>query len=660
MLKPVLRNAAIVLIAWTGLDSMHAGGILSHRPARPLPEPSDRPMGEGPARFVDGERGDDGNDGSKDKPWRTIRRSVMRLNAGDTLYLRGGVYYEQVSFSNLYFAVTGAEGKPITVRSYPNELVVIDGGFREFAERPEECWEPAPDGVEGECRSTRTYPNISRALGHFADSMIPLHSYRSIADLRAQTEAVTRVKGKRQPFYFGPGLWYDGGTGRIHVRLSHTHIRAFAPNNYRGETDPRKLPLVIAGYNSRPLRMEGTRHFRLQDVVIRGGGANTVLIRQAEDLEFDGVTLYSGHRGIRVETTGGLRVTNTALRGHMPPWGSRTTSKYLTLDSHLFVPVGTYDVRKGKRKYLSPPCRDFEIAYCEFTDGHDGPYLGGVKRLKFHHNLVDNMNDDGLYLSSWGPPGEEVHIYQNWLSRCLSVFAFGLGRGSESEPGSGVHIHRNVIDLRGPVPYQHPGPESPTPVANTARLCGDHGGPLWEPMMIYHNTILSQKQGWRGYYGFGWGGHLGGPKRRVFNNLFCQSEGLPGLHFSGGDCDFQADGNLHWGVREGPLWKGDFFAKFRQSRAFEESKEQYPPGWGANDLFTDPKFIDLRENWGEMSNLGLRKDSPAIDTGGTIPLEWPDPLRESDKDKPDIGAFPHGHQPWTVGVRGRIPICRGN
>ena len=118
MLKPSCRNAAFVLIAWMSLASAYAGTFLSHPPARPLPKPSDRPMVEGPARFVDGERGGDGNDGSEERPWRTISRSVMRLRPGDTLYLRGGVYYEQVSFSNLYFAVIGAEGKPITVRSY--------------------------------------------------------------------------------------------------------------------------------------------------------------------------------------------------------------------------------------------------------------------------------------------------------------------------------------------------------------------------------------------------------------------------------------------------------------------------------------------------------------------------------------------------------------
>jgi hypothetical protein len=39
-----------------------------------------------------------------------------------------------------------------------------------------------------------------------------------------------------------------------------------------------------------------------------------------------------------------------------------------------------------------------------------------------------------------------------------------------------------------------------------------------------------------------------------------------------------------------------------------------------------------------------------------IPAEWPDPLRDSDEGQPDIGALPHGAEPWGVGIDGRIPL----
>jgi hypothetical protein len=52
----------------------------------------------------------------------------------------------------------------------------------------------------------------------------------------------------------------------------------------------------------------------------------------------------------------------------------------------------------------------------------------------------------------------------------------------------------------------------------------------------------------------------------------------------------------------------------------------------------------------------LEKDSPAIDAGQPVPEKWPDPLRASDADKPDIGALPFGGKAWGVGVDGRIPL----
>src|SRR5690242_18573441 len=94
----------------------------SHPPVRPLPSPSTRPMDKGPARFVDATRGKDSNDGSEKNPWKTINHALTLLSAGDTLYLRGGIYHE-----NVYCAVAGKPDAPITIRSYPGERAIIDG-----------------------------------------------------------------------------------------------------------------------------------------------------------------------------------------------------------------------------------------------------------------------------------------------------------------------------------------------------------------------------------------------------------------------------------------------------------------------------------------------------------------------------------------------------
>ena len=75
---------------------------------------------------------------------------MKQLAPGQTLYLRSGTHYETVMM-----AVSGTAAKPITIRSYPGELAIIDGGYREFYERPAECWEPFGGGGMWEYRSAK-------------------------------------------------------------------------------------------------------------------------------------------------------------------------------------------------------------------------------------------------------------------------------------------------------------------------------------------------------------------------------------------------------------------------------------------------------------------------------------------------------------------------
>lgn len=613
------------------LEAAEESQPASHVRLRSKHAPNDRPLPQEGLLFVDATRGDDAGEGTLASPWRTIAKAIEHIRPGQTIVLRAGTYYEQVRIS-----ARGTADAPITLRAFPKELVILDGGFPEFIHKPTESWEPVPDGAPQEYRSVQKYPGMDRVVGNFGDSLLPLNAYREAADLRAENEAPLTNEGDKEqppPCYFGPGVWYDKQSERIHVRLEHTHLPAFGNDNYRGATDPRQLPLVIAPWNRAPLTLQDAAHVKVQDLVLRGGGDNTLLIRGCQHIALDGLTLYVANRGLRVETTGHLQVMHSLFRGTMPPWGSRTVSKYRTTDSHLFVPVGTERIEREHRVYFEPQCHDFEISHCEFTDSHDGVYVGGVQRLKFHHNLVDNMNDDGVYLSAWGPPGSDVHIYQNHISRCLTTFAFGLGRGQESDPGTGTSVYRNVIDLRQPVMYRHPLPED-MEITNFGRLCGDHASPVWEPLKFYHNTVFTQEGAFRGAYAAGWGGSTRGTQRYLFNNVFVQELGLPGLVIQLAKPDLlQADGNLHWSYDVAATRSSDFPSRLKTVAMQNEDE------WGKHDLFANPRFKSDRDTDDEPA-FRLSADSPAINAGVVLPEAWPDPLRTIDQGKPDMGAYP--------------------
>jgi hypothetical protein len=68
--------------------------------------------------------GSDTNAGTLTSPWRTIQHALNSVTvAGDTIYVRGGVYNERVVFPNS----GNATGGPITLQSYPGELATVDG-----------------------------------------------------------------------------------------------------------------------------------------------------------------------------------------------------------------------------------------------------------------------------------------------------------------------------------------------------------------------------------------------------------------------------------------------------------------------------------------------------------------------------------------------------
>ncbi|MEA3207048.1 MAG: hypothetical protein QOE70_105 [Chthoniobacter sp.] len=178
-------------------------------------------------------------------------------------------------------------------------------------------------------------------------------------------------------------------------------------------------------------------------------------------------------------------------------------------------------------------------------------------------------------------------------------------------------------------------------------------------MHVYHNTFLRDTPVFRDYFLFGLGGQgLRNTERDVFNNLFVQTAGVPGVGFAGikEAGNVREGGNLLWGMKDGPALQGDPFAKFRASSLFQESRQHDEAGWTTHDRVADPKFVLPPLEESPATDLRLQPDSPAVNGGQPVPPDWPDPLRTADQDLPDIGALPLGAPSWGVGVNGRVPL----
>jgi hypothetical protein len=646
----IMALAALTVSASFNSDRCHAqspaAAPLSHAPLRKLPQPSNRPAAAAANRYADAARGDDRQEGTAERPWRTIGHALTQLRPGDTLNLRGGVYFEEVRC-----ALRGTADKPITIRSAPGELATIDAGLREFFETPAEAWEPVA-GTDDEYRSTKSYGNIRYALGSFGDSFIGLNTYYYAQDLRAKNELWDlATPGDKEsdvlPVYCGPGLWYDPATGRIHARLAHTHLKQ--TDNYSGPTDPRKVPLIVVPSHHVPLVLDGAEHIRLQDLVVRGGGHYTVELAQTLGTTFDNVTVWAGANGLHAFGARDLALYRCGLYGNVPPWTFRTDTSLRTypvrkdrditrLNTHaLLLP------NSGRESdvYAFPQNDRWTISYCEFGDGHDGIYLGGLN-ADFHHNLIDGTQDDGIYLSPmyhrYTKTPDVIRIHENVIRRCLTPLAFG----GKEQTTDVVYVYRNVFDSRLPIPTGRPSTAAPDPRFQAGKPLGDHGSPPWSSMWFVNNTLLMRDQARSAEMALTDAAHAERP-RYVFNNLFVHEARLPPANVTIVGQGI-SDGNLYWTRGDKPTDAAALFAKFRGSPAFAESKKVYPTGFGSRSQIGDPRLND---------DFTLAPGSAAIDTGVDIPAEAAakinDPLRTADQGAPDIGAIPLGGKMFQVG-----------
>ena len=69
--------------------------------------------------------GGDTNAGTLALPFATIQHAVDVMEPGDTCYIRGGSYHEEVDLSG----VAGSSGKPVTFTNYNDEAVTLDGTY---------------------------------------------------------------------------------------------------------------------------------------------------------------------------------------------------------------------------------------------------------------------------------------------------------------------------------------------------------------------------------------------------------------------------------------------------------------------------------------------------------------------------------------------------
>ena len=74
------------------------------------------------ATYYVSEQGNNSNPGTLSSPWKSVDYASSKAQPGDTVYVRGGIYYEEVRTYT-----SGTLNNRITFKAYPNETPIIDG-----------------------------------------------------------------------------------------------------------------------------------------------------------------------------------------------------------------------------------------------------------------------------------------------------------------------------------------------------------------------------------------------------------------------------------------------------------------------------------------------------------------------------------------------------
>lgn len=612
--RPAAWLAALLLLG-------SCGG--SGEPARPSTAAA-----QAPHLFFVAPNGNDANPGTITRPFRTIGHGITKLQPGHTLYLRGGTYYEHT----LLVRVAGTAASPITIRSYPGESAIVDGGFPEFRKVGNADWELV-DLPRGIFRSTRQYSGADVVYGYMGESdrSYRLVPYKDFGPFVTDKEDYTET----WPYYYiGPGVYWSPADRRIYIRVKRSFYQEAMGLLFPASNDPRQTVFYLFPSNRIFSFKSTASHIVLEQLDIRYGGNALRFAAGSHHIEVRNCRILGGRYHVAVDSGAHtLSFHGILVPDSLPPWIAWTDVKRPFTDrpGHSF---------QGAAIDLDGRVDGVEISNSVFMGLFDAiTALDNPSNLHIHNCVFDGVRDDAVQL---GTAAWNFQFNHNIVRNAYTGVSW---HGSGTPPGNSVgtkYIHHNVIDTSV---LQLVGRRDPDNLLGkkyrglkkdgmaSGRAFGSHSlhkatGP--DPWKIYHNTIrIAWDVDNRG------AGHCyplapANPMfpHEVYNNILVQTSSVQiarGARVADGSQVY--DGNLYYRPSNttSPLFlefrdqagKADFksLAKFKASKFYLQTRAYYLPGWEAAGVEADPRL-----------DQGYRPDSKGPAARGAIDLRsrsWP-------------------------------------
>lgn len=453
--------------------------------------------------FVSPSGSDLTGNGTINNPWGTITFALNDLQPGDTLFLRGGTYYE----SGIPVYLKGEAGSPIRISSYPGEQAVIDGAEPDYSTEPNNDWEVV-DAQLHLYRTTRSYTG-SFAGAWLLDYDTNLVQYSSAANMDSLNYGPLNGSA---PLYIGPGLQLRGD-GHIYIRLQ------LNPND---QTDHNGNPLPplpgnpnpqlnrIAIYLASQLVMtSGAEYVIFDGIDFRHASTIMDLRDNSSNLIIRNCSFQQGRYGVLVRSASNCTITRCDFNNGLPHYVYWTDVK-----------GGEGDVAEAIPEFqslaITGNLSDFTISNCTIRNIFDGVMMHeGTTGARLMNNTFHNTRDDAIDVmrSVW-----DVEIGYNMLHRTM----LGISILPHDEEGGEVYIHHNIIDTTG---YHHSGRagswrEDRYPVWSAGTIFGTHDqGCTLGKWKVYNNTFVARK-GRLPHFAFGLNVVQDSVHKQVRNNIF--------------------------------------------------------------------------------------------------------------------------------------------
>lgn len=307
-------------------------------------EPSSTSRANPDTIFVDGDGGDDGNEGSRDAPLETIQAGLNRAHPGQTVYVLPGRYTSITKTVR-----DGAPGDPITITGPPE--AVFHGG----------------DGSEGDEQAENFDPfEIYHSHIHITGLTFDGLMDRDNPDV---LESYARANVMMRPEYDGEGK---------PPRLNDIKVKPHAVGNTRGNCVHVFSSENVEVGEFKVIGPAGIDHF----VWDQPGHDGEIVYIGAAPHGWD--DLFNGH----VDRTRNVHVHHIdATAGHV----------------HSEIA----DAKLGTENILIEYCTTVGAVSDPQTGGGTGLHIGGENSIA-RWNVIKRSSPTGIFVGNWGEPDERV------------------------------------------------------------------------------------------------------------------------------------------------------------------------------------------------------------------------------------------------------------